>query len=137
MKIVLDTNVLVSAFLNPYGLPARILDLVTQRKVTLLLDERILFEYREVLRREEFAFDPFQIDQVLAFFDRVGLFTASIPLDFSIPDADDMPFLEVAFSGRADALVTGNKKDYGRVHSEGPKILSPSEFVTYFSNHSA
>ncbi|MCH7571195.1 MAG: putative toxin-antitoxin system toxin component, PIN family, partial [Deltaproteobacteria bacterium] len=49
MRVVLDTNVLVSALLRPAGPPARILDLILGRQVTLALDNRIFDEYRNVL----------------------------------------------------------------------------------------
>ena len=50
-RIVLDTNVLVSAFLNPNGTPAQLLTLVLAGELKLLFDERIMAEYAEVLAR--------------------------------------------------------------------------------------
>ncbi|HDZ87109.1 MAG TPA: putative toxin-antitoxin system toxin component, PIN family, partial [Nitrospirae bacterium] len=55
MKIALDTNVLVSAFLNPHGKPARILRLVLQEEIDLLVDERLFDEYETVLLRPMFG----------------------------------------------------------------------------------
>jgi putative PIN family toxin of toxin-antitoxin system len=52
--LVLDTNVLVSALLSPFGAPGRIWDLVLAREVRLVYDDRILVEYRRVLSREKF-----------------------------------------------------------------------------------
>jgi len=49
-RIVLDTNVLVSAFLNPSGAPAQLVTLVLAGELKLLLDERILAEYAECSR---------------------------------------------------------------------------------------
>ena len=57
MRIVLDTNVLVSALLSPHGAPAAVLQLVVTGRVVLCFDARVLSEYREVLRREKFDFD--------------------------------------------------------------------------------
>lgn len=51
MRIVLDTNVLVSGLLNPHGSPGRLLDHFLAGDITLLVDDRILAEYGEVLRR--------------------------------------------------------------------------------------
>ena len=53
MKIVLDTNVLVSSLLNPDGSPAKILNLILSEKIILLYDNRILNEYYDVLKREK------------------------------------------------------------------------------------
>ncbi|PYQ32664.1 MAG: putative toxin-antitoxin system toxin component, PIN family, partial [Acidobacteria bacterium] len=65
MRIVLDTNVIVSGLLNPEGNPGRIVDLVLAGEVTLLVDDRILGEYRTVLRRRKFGFDPADISDFL------------------------------------------------------------------------
>ena len=65
MRIVLDTNVLVSALLTPQGLPAQILLLALAGDLTLLFDERILEEYRGVLHRPRFAIPRDQLAKVL------------------------------------------------------------------------
>ena len=57
MRIVLDTNVLVSAILSGGGTSDLVLQLVLQREVVLLTDSRITAEYDEVLRRARFGFD--------------------------------------------------------------------------------
>jgi predicted nucleic acid-binding protein len=58
LKIVVDTNVLVSALLRPGSLPGRVLDLVLARRVGLALDHRIFTEYDAVLSRPEFGLPP-------------------------------------------------------------------------------
>ncbi len=57
MRIVVDTNVLVSGLLNPYGSPGRILDLVLSGRIQVLYDDRILEEYQDVLARPQLAID--------------------------------------------------------------------------------
>ena len=52
MKIVFDTNVVVSALLSPSGLPARILNLVLNGTLTIVYDNNILAEYKDVLHRK-------------------------------------------------------------------------------------
>ncbi|MBI1864175.1 MAG: putative toxin-antitoxin system toxin component, PIN family [Nitrospirae bacterium] len=66
MKIVLDTNVLVSAFISPHGAPALILRLILQGELTLVADSRILDEYREVLVRPRFGLPKKAVESVLA-----------------------------------------------------------------------
>ena len=63
-RIVLDTNVLVSAFLNPTGAPAQVLTLLLAGELKLLVDERILAEYAEVLARPRFALDLAEVAEV-------------------------------------------------------------------------
>ncbi len=131
MKIVLDTNVLVSALLNSQSTSAKVLDLVVLGRLEALVDDRILFEYREVLQRPKFGFDEAPVDDVIAFLDRFGAFIVSDPSSILLPDEDDLPFLEVALSGRAEAIVTGNRKDFGKPPAN-LKIASPTEFLKIF-----
>lgn len=134
IRIVLDTNVLVSALLNPAGAPSTLLRYIENEIITLLLDERILMEYREVLHRQKFKFEDGLIDETMALLDRLGEFIFAAHLGTRIPDPDDIPFLEVALSGHADALVTGNKKDYGKVQAN-LSILSPRECIDFLKSH--
>jgi len=67
-RAVLDTNVLVSALINPYGAPGRIWDLVIHQQLVLGYDDRILVEYEQVLRRGKFGFDRDSVDAILAIF---------------------------------------------------------------------
>lgn len=128
MRIVLDTNVIISALLNSTGTPAKVLNAVVADELTLLWDDRILYEYRDVLNRPRFNFKEEDVDDLLAYLDHVAEFVTAAPLPYEIPDPDDVPFLEVALSGEADYLITGNRQDFGRA-PKGLKILSPAEFI--------
>lgn len=132
MKVVLDTNILVSGLICSDGAPARILDLAAARLITPCYDDRILNEYREVLRRQRFGFAPTDIDELITMVDRFGKYIIAAPYSAKIPDPDDLPFLEVALSGGCAALITGNKRDFGKP-SAGLPILSPVEFVDFFA----
>lgn len=128
MKVVIDTNVFVSSFINPKSDSGRIFDWINSLELMLLLDSRILYEYRDVLRRPKFKFSTSAIDEFIAFLDRFGEYVSADPIGYELPDPDDAPFLEVALSGHAEALITGNKKDFGKT-PKNLKIVSPSEFV--------
>jgi len=65
MKVVLDTNVLVSAFLKPQSKPAKILRLILQGNIDIVINEYILAEYYEVLTRAKFDLNPENIQTVL------------------------------------------------------------------------
>lgn len=69
MRLVLDTNVLVSALLTPAGPPSRVLELILTQRAQALVDERILAEYREVLGRQKLKLDPSKVTIALDFFD--------------------------------------------------------------------
>lgn len=65
MRIVLDTNVLVSGLLNPYGAPGQIARMVATGEISLCFDARILGEYRDVLVRPRFGFRAEHVDALL------------------------------------------------------------------------
>jgi len=93
--------------------------------------QRPRFRLLESIRhsRPHFRFDPGFVDETIALLDRFAEFVTAEPLKISLADPDDLPFLEVALTGQADALITGNRKDFGRA-PKGLKILSPREFLT-------
>ena len=57
MKVILDTNIIVSALLSPQGLSAKILNFVLNGKLTIVYDNIIFAEYVEVLNRNKFELD--------------------------------------------------------------------------------
>ena len=132
MKIVLDTNVLVSGLLTPFGPCGEIVRMVSAGKLILYIDARILSEYNEVLQRPKFKFNNDHIDTLISFIRHNGQFVSALPLKSSLPDPDDEPFLEVAIAGNVRSLITGNIVHYPSSHREGINILSPSEFLGYY-----
>ncbi len=132
MIIVLDTNVLVSSQLQPYGKPAAVLRLLLTGQILLAYDSRILAEYREVLRRPKFPFGDEQIEALLDFFEKDGIPVTSAPLAKPLPDPDDEPFLEVAIGGNVDALVTGNKRHFPKASAGSISVFTPAEFLSHF-----
>ena len=133
MRVVLDTNVVVSGLLSAYGPPARIVDLVVTGDLVLLFDDRLLSEYEEVLRRSRFGFDAVDVDALLNVIFHEGEAVVPQPLDLQLPDPDDQPFAEVAIVSKAEALITGNIRHFRPLQtSHGVKIYSPSAFLTHW-----
>jgi putative PIN family toxin of toxin-antitoxin system len=133
VRIVLDTNVLVSALLNPHGTPGRIIDLVLSGAVVVLFDDRILAEYRDVLARPKLRISPVESSYLLEFIETEGVLAPAPPLDVELPDPDDLPFVEVAAAAFADALVTGNARHFSpAVEILSMPILSPAEFIEFW-----
>ena len=135
MKIVVDTNVLVSALIRSEGIPARILDVILSRQAKSVLDHRIYLEYEEVLLRPEFGFSRELVDDLLDFLwlssERVRVATMSVEL----PDADDTKFLEVAMTASADFLITGNLRHFPARQRHGVHVVSPREWRELWSGH--
>ena len=132
MKIVLDTNVLVSGLLTPFGPSGEIVRMVSAGELISYIDARILSEYQEVLHRPKFKFNKDHLNMLLDFIKRYGQFVSSLPLKNRLPDPDDEPFLEVAIAGKVRSLITGNIVHYPPLFREGIKIFSPSEFLEVF-----
>jgi putative PIN family toxin of toxin-antitoxin system len=125
MKVVLDTNVIVSALLNPNGLPANILNLVLSGTIELFYDNRIFSEYQEVLSRKKFGFDIELVNVLLDFIAHEGKFINATLLDIPFKDKEDKKFYEVFKSGLIDLLITGNKKDFPAEKN----IVTPKEYL--------
>ncbi|MEI6207511.1 MAG: putative toxin-antitoxin system toxin component, PIN family [Desulfuromonadales bacterium] len=129
MKIVLDTNVLVSGLLTPFGPCGEIVRMLASADVTLCYDARILSEYAEVLARPRFRFDPDRVAAILEQIEYRGTPVAAQPLSHSLPDADDEPFLAVALTGNVVCLVTGNRVHFPYPLCGKATVLSPAEFL--------
>ncbi len=134
MRVVIDTNVLVSGAINPHGSPGRIMDALLAEEISLLYDDRILGEYREVLLRPAFGFRHADVDTLLDFIEFAGeRISATATVGVILPDPDDLPFLEVAVAGAADALITGNMRHFKPRHGRHDVfICSPADFVQRF-----
>lgn len=130
MRVVIDTNVLVSGIINPHGPPGRILDAVLSETIMVLHDDRILREYRDVLLRPVFGFQPADVGNVLDFIEFAGEHVSTTPINLILPDPTDLPFLEVAMAGLADALISGNGKHFKpkRGHHD-IWVCAPAEFL--------
>jgi uncharacterized protein len=132
MKIVLDTNVLVSGLLKAHSDAGSIVRLVLSESLEVVYDSRILSEYREVLYRPKFSFDAFEIEAILAQIENEGVLAAVKPLQMELPDRDDEPFLEAALAVVDAVLVTGNKKHFPLPSGSQLHIFSPGEFISYW-----
>ena len=130
MRVVIDTNVLVSGLLNPHGPPGRILDMILSQTLSVLHDDRVLSEYQEVLERPAFGFDPVAITSLIDFIGYSGEHITCSAFGLALPDPTDLPFLEVAIAGLAGALVTGNRKHYTPLRGRhSVRICSPAELL--------
>ena len=129
MRIVLDTNVLVSGLLSPYGPPGIIVDLVLNGDLTLCYDLRILQEYEDVLLRPTFSFPPARVREVIEFAKSFGSSITAGPLVEVSPDPDDAAFMEVAVAAEVNYLINGNIRHFPFRIAGAVRIASPVEFL--------
>ena len=130
MRVVLDTNVIVSAFLSPAGKPAIILSLALRGDLIICFNTAILAEYEEVLSRCKFA-GRVHRPAFVRFFELVYKFGVNenpIPRKIHLPDETDRKFYDVAKATDA-ILITGNTRHY----PNEPFIKDPSGFLLLLS----
>ena len=130
MKIVLDTNVIVSALLCPQSLPAKILGLVLNETIGIAYDNNVLVEYIDVLNRDTFKINREIIKTVLDFITNDGEYMISMPQNLKFTDEDGKIFYELCKSGEVDFLITGNIKHFPKEKN----IIRPGEFIEIVNN---
>jgi putative PIN family toxin of toxin-antitoxin system len=128
VRVVIDTNVLVSGLASVEGNCFEILEWLRAGRLEACYNAAILAEYDEVLQRPKFGFDPADIDGLLELIEREGWAIVAEPLKM-LKDPTDTKFLEVAVSGNCEHLVTGNLKDFPKDRYGTVSIVSPAEFL--------
>lgn len=133
-RIVLDTNVLISAVL--FGGPPRdVLELVISGAVDCSLSLPILDETREVLRRPKFGFSPEQSFQLLEELHAVcDVINPAVRVQAVASDPADNMILECALESKADVVVSGDHHllDLGVFHSI--HIVTPADYLKTIKN---
>ena len=130
-KIVIDTNVLVSALIQksyPYLI---VRELLIENKIQLCVSDELLTEYYDVLARPKFArFQDFFVRAESLLVDiemKATKFSPLIKLDL-ISDVDDNMILELADVCSADFIITGNTTDFTFATYEQTKIVTPKQY---------
>jgi putative PIN family toxin of toxin-antitoxin system len=125
-RVVLDTNVVVSAHLNPVGLERAVLNWALDQG--FFVSESILNEYEGVLTRSKFKIDPRSAREALDLIrSRATLVSPTRRVRVS-RDTDDNRFLECAEAADADYLVTGNKRHFPASY-RNCRVVGAREFL--------
>lgn len=125
---VIDTNVIVSALLNPDSIPGSVLKYALSGIIVPLVNDEIIKEYKEVLCREQFGFNKEDIDIVLSEIVEKAIFLQRTTTTEVFIDKSDIVFYEIALTGNSKTfsyLITGNLKHF-------PKkmfVVSPKEMI--------
>jgi putative PIN family toxin of toxin-antitoxin system len=129
-RIVVDTNVFVSAIVAPRSIPRQAVDQVLDNGV-LLFSAATIVELEEVLLRPKF--DRYVSREERAIFlsqlRASAEFVPIVQLVRECRDAKDDKFLEVALNGRADVIITGDAHLLGMHPWRGIGILSPTTYL--------
>ena len=134
LRLVLDTNVVVSAALKPEGLQRKVLLLAFTKPVRWYVSEQILAEYAAVLARRELKIRQGLRHQMLQLIKNSSRLVVASSLQQLTNDPDDNMFVECADAARADYLITGNPRHYPRFW-KCTKIISSREFLDLIAPH--
>jgi putative PIN family toxin of toxin-antitoxin system len=134
LRLVLDTNVLVSAALKPEGLQRTVLLLTITRPARLYVSQPILDEYAEVLPRRELRIRRGLRLQFLQLIENRSYAVVPRRRIEVASDPDDNMFIECADAARADYLITGNQRHFPRFW-KATKVISPREFIEIAAPH--
>jgi putative PIN family toxin of toxin-antitoxin system len=135
MRVVLDTNVLVSRLLSTSGAPASIIDRWRQGAFEVLASTSMLAEYRRVLAypkiQARLRLTNARLDQLIEDFHQVVvLVEPSEVIEAISSDPADNKFIECAVAGSAEYIVSGDRHLLGLQQFRGIRILTPAAFLT-------
>lgn len=130
---VVDTNVLVSAFLKPLSNPGTIYKFIDDGTIIPLINNEIIDEYREVLLRPKFKLSKEVVDKIIMTITKNAILINEEHIDIDLPDPNDRVFYEVVMTSnkeRNSRLVTGNLKHFPNESI----IVTPKELCEIITN---
>jgi putative PIN family toxin of toxin-antitoxin system len=134
LRLVIDTNVLISAALKPAGLQRAVLLLAITKPARLYVSRPILAEYRSVLGRPELRIRKGLRQQLLQLMKNHSYTVVPTRHLEVTSDPDDNIFLECSDAAGADYLVTGNPRHFPRFWKK-TKVVTSREFVSLAAPH--
>ena len=134
LRLVIDTNIVVSAALKPDGLQRTVLLLAITKPARLHVSNTILAEYRDALARPEFQIRKGPRQQLVNLIRKRAHLANPARTIRVANDPEDNIFIECADAARADYLVTGNVRHFPRFW-KNTKVVTSREFVSLASPH--
>jgi uncharacterized protein len=128
IRVVIDTNILVSALLQPLGLPAQVFVLAFSGSIQLCVSGEVYAEYEEVISRPRFQRDEETIAATLRAIREQAFWVKPTGPVRACSDPDDDIFLECAQAAQADYIVTGNLRHFPETW-EGARIVPPRRLL--------
>ena len=132
MKLVIDTNVLVSALRSRRGAAYRLLRTVRQREIPFAISVALVLEYEDALGRPDMI-PALPQSAVMRFFDALIALAQHQSVHFMwrpyLPDPKDDLILEVAVAAGATHIVTYNGRDFRGADQFGLMIVTPAELL--------
>jgi putative PIN family toxin of toxin-antitoxin system len=132
IRVVLDTNIIVSALLQPLGPPSQVFTRAISGSIQLCISGNVYAEYEEVIRRPRFRRDEKVIIGALHTIREKALWVRPTESIRACADPDDDIFLECAQASQAAYLVTGNLKDFPGLWL-GTEVVTARQFLERIS----
>jgi putative PIN family toxin of toxin-antitoxin system len=133
IRVVVDTNVLISALLTAGGSPDQVLVAIRNRRLVPYVSPDLLAEYGEVVRRPKFLFEHRQISGVERLIAEFGVLVSveQVPGGYlaRLPDAKDEKVLLCALAADAEYIVTGNLRHFPQELCNPVKVINPHGLI--------
>ena len=130
MKVVFDTNIFISALVIPGGQAERAIRRITEGKDTLFISKPIISEILSVLSNK-FSRDGEALSRVAVYLSDLAAIVHPAKRINVLADEADNRIIECAVSGKADAVVTGDREMLDLRDYLGIKIISLKEYLSY------
>ena len=131
MRLILDTNILVSALLSPGGAPAKLLDAWERKTFTLVASDVLIAEFRDVAARPFFRarLRTSAAELLAAGLRDFSFYLRDLPSGPIAPDPKDSYLLAMAEASQAEFLVTGDKELLSLKHHKSTRIVTPAAMI--------
>ena len=134
IRVVLDTNIIVSAYLNQEGLPFFILKLAMAGNFQLCASEDILAEYAELLHRKSYPMNVRRARLLLRKIRAACHIVQSAGGLRVTKDPDDNIFMECALAAKAHYVVTGNTDHFPKKRWKYTSVITPRMFINIWKD---
>lgn len=134
LRLVVDTNVLVSAAIKPNGLQRTVVLLALTHPARWYISEPILSEYSQVLARRELGIRRGLRQQLVQLIKNRTHIVDPSRLPLVTADPADNIFVECADAARADYVITGNQRHFPGFW-KSTKIIGSREFLNLIAPH--
>lgn len=131
-KIVIDTNVIVSALRSRNGFSFKLLSIIDDERFKVFISVPVILEYEDAIKRDKtnIKLRKAEIDDILDFIcfiaEQRKIFYLWRPF---LRDPKDDMFVELAVESECDYIITLNKKDFEGIEIFGIKVITPKEFL--------
>lgn len=135
-KIILDTNVIISALISSNGISGLIINnLVLEKRVQVCTSDEVTKEYFDVIKRPKFSANKMFLvnaEMVISYINEIATNFSPHYKVHLIKDDSDNKFLELALESKADFLLTGNTNDFKIEKIGRTKIVPPAKYWNQF-----